>query len=238
MMKMLSRLPGENNNNYSYRAIKEGILSLELLPGQLLSVGELTEVLKVSSTPIKSALWKLHQEHLVDVIPQVGSYVSRINLELVEEASFMWFDLEKKYLKSACNYFSEENVDQLRRNLDLQEMLLIQQNILSPKKMTRQFNELDDSFHSIIFRGHHRDNTWKAISRMNMDYHRMINFSQHHFEQMIAEHRNILSIIENKEMERVEDTLKKHIFKPLDYWRRYKEEICEKNERKIFMATT
>ena len=84
MIKMLSRLPGENNNNYSYRAIKEGILSLELTPGQLLSVGELTEALKVSSTPIKSALWKLQQENLVDVIPQVGSYISKINFTRIK----------------------------------------------------------------------------------------------------------------------------------------------------------
>ena len=106
MVKMLARLPGENNNSYAYRAIKEGIISLGLLPGQLLSLGELTEALNVSSTPIKIAIWKLQQEHLVDVIPQVGSYVSRINLEFVEEAAYMWFDLEKEYLKSACLSFS------------------------------------------------------------------------------------------------------------------------------------
>ena len=83
MFKAVLRSNGENNNNYAYRAIKKGIISLELQPGQLLSVGELTEALRVSSTPIKSALWKLQQEHLVDIIPQVGSYVSKMNIELI-----------------------------------------------------------------------------------------------------------------------------------------------------------
>lgn len=224
---MISRLPGENNNSYAYRAIKEGIISLELLPGQLLSLGELTEALNVSSTPIKIALWKLQQEHLVDVIPQVGSYVSRINLEIVEEASFMWFDLEKKYLKSACRSFSENHVNQLKRNLILQETLLGQKDVMNQRELARKFNELDDHFHSIIFQGHHRNNTWKAISHMTLDYHRMISFSKHPFEHLIAEHKEIVSIIENKEIERVESVLKKHIFQPIDDWKNvYKEEVC------------
>ena len=227
MLKMVSRVPGENNNSYAYRTIKEGIVSLDLLPGQLLSLGELTEALNVSSTPIKIAIWKLQQEHLVDVIPQVGSYVSRINLELVEEAAYMWFDLEKEYLKSACRSFSEDYLNQLKRNLILQETLLSQKDIMTQKELARKFNELDEKFHAIIFHGNRRSNTWRAISHMTLDYHRMISFSQHPFEQMIAEHKEIVSIIENMENERVESVLKKHIFKPIDDWRNiYKEEVC------------
>ncbi len=216
---MISRLPGENNNNYAYRAIKEGIISLELLPGQLLSLGELTEALNVSSTPIKIAIWKLQKENLVDVIPQVGSYVSKINLDLVEEAAFMWFDLEKEYLKSACSTLPGDCLDQLKRNLYTQEVLLKQKDVQKQKELARKFNELDDHFHSIIFHAHHRTNTWKAISHMTLDYHRMISYSKYSFEQLIAEHKEIISMIENKEIERVETILKKHIFKPIDNWR-------------------
>ena len=62
---------------------------------------------------------------------------------------------------------------------------------------------------------------------MTLDYHRMISFSQHPFEQMIAEHKEIVSLIENMEKERVESVLKKHIFMPIDDWRNvYKEEVC------------
>ena len=226
MLKMLSRLPGENNNNYSYRVIKEGILSLELTPGQLLSIGELTEVLKVSSTPIKSALWKLQQEHLVDVIPQVGSYISKINSDLVEEAASMWFDLEKVYLKSACKHFSEDDIEQMKRCVSEQEMLVdFNQMSNNPKRLARNFSKLDDKFHSLIFQGHKRSNTWMTISQMAVDYHRMhiqCGFEPS-MEKMIAEHKDILSIIEKKEVERVESVLKDHIFKPIEGWRKMRE---------------
>ncbi|WP_187393508.1 hypothetical protein [Bacillus sp. E214] len=55
----------------------------------------------------------------------------------------------------------------------------------------------------------------------------MISFSNHPFEHLVAEHKEIISIIENKEIERVENFLKKHIFQPIDDWRNvYKEEVC------------
>ena len=218
---MESRLPGENNINYSYRVIKEAILLLELQPGQLLNVGELSETLKVSSTPIKNALWKLQQEHLVDLIPQVGSYVSKIDLDLVEEAAFLWFVLEKEYLKLACDFFPEDSLNQLKKNLDSQEILLNQQQILSnSKEWLRRFYELDENFHSIIFQSHHRSTTWKVIKQTASHYHRMITLSRtdSHFKQMIAEHKDILSIIENKEIERVESVLRNHIFSPMNDW--------------------
>ena len=70
MFPLSKKLPSENNKIYSYRAIKEGILSLQLQPGQALSVVDLAKVLKVSTTPIKEAMGRLQLEHLVEVIPK------------------------------------------------------------------------------------------------------------------------------------------------------------------------
>ncbi|WP_455661065.1 GntR family transcriptional regulator [Pradoshia sp.] len=224
MLEMSARVPGENNINFSYRAIREGILSLDLKPGQLLNVGELSEALQVSSTPIKNALWKLQQEHLVDLIPQVGTYVSKINLELVEEAANMWFDLEKECLKAACQAYPKESLNQLKRNLYFQEMLLEQQsNLVNEKEFVGEFCKLDEEFHSIIFDGHGRNTTWKAVSYMASDYQRMMMLKQVnvHVEQMVEEHKEIISIIENKTIEQVETVLKSHILRPLDGWRQH-----------------
>lgn len=218
MFKAVSRLSSETNNNYAYRAIKKGIVSLELQPGQLLSVGELTEALHISSTPIKSALWKLQQEHLVDIIPQVGSYVAKMNSELVEEAAYMWFNLEKEMMKLACDFFPEGSLNLLKRNLHLQEMLLDEKKaFVDQKDWTRKLHELDEQFHAIIFESQRRNNTWKAIEQMTSNYQRMINLSQvdSHFETLIAEHKEILSIIEKKETERVESVLRNHILQPI-----------------------
>ena len=106
MVSLSKRLTNENNKMYSYRAIKEGILSLQLKPGQALSAVELAKALGVSTTPIKEALGMLQLEHLVEIIPQVGTYVSKIKPQLIEEAASIRFILEKETLKLACTILS------------------------------------------------------------------------------------------------------------------------------------
>lgn len=105
MMNITPRLPGENNKDYSYRVIKANIMSLNLRPGQVISEIDLAAALEISRTPVREVLAMLKEEHLVEVYPQVGTYVSKINLQLIEEAAFMRFTLEKEVLKLACASF-------------------------------------------------------------------------------------------------------------------------------------
>ena len=128
MLQGKSRLPGENNKEFSYRVIKEGIMSLELCPGQEISEIELAEALQISRTPIREVMTKLREENLVNVIPQVGTYVSKIKLKLIEEAAFMRFTLEKEVLKLSCESFSEDKLLELK-NVAIQEVLLHQEEI-------------------------------------------------------------------------------------------------------------
>jgi DNA-binding GntR family transcriptional regulator len=65
MLTVSARLTGENNKDYSYRVIKEAIMSLELQPGKSISEIELAEVLNLSRTPIREVMAKLREEHLV-----------------------------------------------------------------------------------------------------------------------------------------------------------------------------
>ena len=51
-------------------------MSLELKPGELLSEVELSEKLNISRTPIREVLMRLKNEHLIEVKPQSGTYVS------------------------------------------------------------------------------------------------------------------------------------------------------------------
>ena len=85
MVIVSPRLPGENNKDYAYRIIKDSIMSLELKPGQSISEVELAEALSLSRTPIREVLTKLREEHLVEVIPQVGTYISKINPQLIRK---------------------------------------------------------------------------------------------------------------------------------------------------------
>ena len=97
----------ETGKEYAYRVLKGNIMSLELKPGELLSESDLSEKLKISRTPIREVIMKLKNEHLIEVKPQAGTYVSLIDKEIIDEAIFMRKLLEKGVLREACNEFSE-----------------------------------------------------------------------------------------------------------------------------------
>ena len=81
MIEVTPKASGENMKEYSYRLVKNSIMSLQLQPGQSLSEVELAELLNTSRTPIREVLTKLKEENLIEVYPQIGTYVSKINFQ-------------------------------------------------------------------------------------------------------------------------------------------------------------
>jgi len=78
----------------AYRALRDAIISTELEPGQRLSENELAERLAVSRTPIREALIRLRDDRFVQIVPQLGTFVTRISTAAVEDAQFIRESLE------------------------------------------------------------------------------------------------------------------------------------------------
>jgi len=214
MITVSPKLPGENNKDYAYRVIKDSIMSLELEPGQAISEIELAEALRLSRTPIREVLGKLREEHLVEVIPQVGTYISKIKPQLLKEASFMRYILEKEVLKQACESFPKSDMYDLKKNVALQEELIGQ------KGKEREFHVLDKEFHHIIFRGNQKEHIWEAIIRISTHYNRMRLLSEirHSFDEPVKQHQQIVEILEQKDCDQIEDIVRMHIVEPTKLW--------------------
>lgn len=82
------RIEKENNREYAYRVLRDNIMTLRLLPGTTINEGELAELFHTSRTPIHEAVLMLKEEYLVDVYPQSGSKISRIQLDILKEDIF------------------------------------------------------------------------------------------------------------------------------------------------------
>lgn len=214
MFTISPKLPGENNKDYSYRVIREAIMSLKLEPGQSISEIELAEALDISRTPIREVMAKLREEHLVEVIPQVGTYISKINPLLIEEAAFVRVTLEREILKLSCEEFPAEILLELKKNIALQELLVDQ------KDSSVEFHKLDKQFHYLVFKGNNKENAWHAITRLSTHYNRMrlLSEMEHSFNKAVKQHKNIIKIIENKETDRVEEAIREHIIEPIKLW--------------------
>jgi len=77
-----------------YEALRDGIVRVAVLPGQAISETEMAASFGVSRTPIREALIRLADEGLIDIYPQAGTFVSRIDLAAVREAQFVRETLE------------------------------------------------------------------------------------------------------------------------------------------------
>ena len=74
-----------NINEKAYNYIKTNIINLTYPPGYNLNLGQLSEKLGVSPTPIKDALFRLSGEGLVEIAPRKGTYVKELSLEDIHE---------------------------------------------------------------------------------------------------------------------------------------------------------
>ena len=98
----------------------------------------------MSRTPVREVFVHLHQDGLVDIYPQRGTYVSLINLKAVEEGRWVREIMEKEIMEDAAGHLTEEDVYKLESNLVAQEVC-----------RSRNYLEmlaLDDEFHATIFR--------------------------------------------------------------------------------------
>jgi DNA-binding GntR family transcriptional regulator len=69
----------------AYLRLREAIIGLALAPGQGLSEKEISERLKVSRQPVREAFIRLSEEGLVEIRPQIGTFVSRLRVAEVAE---------------------------------------------------------------------------------------------------------------------------------------------------------
>ena len=196
----------ETGKEYAYRVLKGNIMSLELKPGELLSESDLSEKLKISRTPIREVIMKLKNEHLIEVKPQAGTYVSLIDKEIIDEAIFMRKLLEKGVLREACNEFSEEMFMELEKNLFAQKL------VLNKDGKENEFHNLDKEFHKLIFIGCHKINIWESIMKISTHYNRMRLLSERKTDKalLVKQHEEMLSIIKNKDLDKIDEYIEKN----------------------------
>ena len=69
----------------AYETLKQKIVSCEILPGTLLTEDALCEELNASRTPVRDAISRLEQEHLVSIKPKKGIRVNRVSMNNIQE---------------------------------------------------------------------------------------------------------------------------------------------------------
>ncbi|MEV7422092.1 MULTISPECIES: GntR family transcriptional regulator [unclassified Streptomyces] len=137
-----------------YTTLRRKVLTLEFPPGSALSENELAASLGVSRTPVRESLILLSEEGLVQVFPQVGSFVSRVDPAKVADAQFLREAVELASLEDLPAELDPELVGELRRNLEAQQR---------PGLDLEGFFELDEAFHQSLLRLSGHGSAWATV---------------------------------------------------------------------------
>lgn len=214
-MTIDAKLPDENARMYAHRVILNNIISLELPPGSSISENDLSAALHLSRTPVREALIEMNRLELVETLPQKGSFVTKIDYNLIDEAKFIRLSLELSALRLVCEQGIPAGIlSQFQENLEAQRRYMQcpgVQNIMI---------ELDNSFHKLIFEAVNKQRTYTFIhsQMVHFDRLRVLAYKVLKSEknkQTLNDHENIMYAMEKRDAELAEMVMSRHLTRHL-----------------------
>ena len=214
-MKIEKKRPGENARMYAHRIILDNIINLELPPGSAISENDLSVSLNLSRTPVREALIEMTRLDLVKIYPQKGSFVSKIDYDLIEEAKFIRLSLELAALRLLCEQGIPADVLTLfHKNLEAQRRYVQNPGVYNTML------ELDNDFHKLIFQAVNKQRTYEFIrtqmvhfDRLRVLAYRMLKTEKN--EQTLNDHENIMYAMEKSDSELAEMVMSSHLTRHL-----------------------
>ena len=152
-----------------YVLLRDQIVGMELKPGVTLSEKDICDTFGVSRTPVREALLRLNDENLIDIFPQMGTFVSRISFTAIRDAMVVRQALERTTVREAAKRAARLDITMLKGILNLQEQF-------QEAGSFDAFHEADENFHQAIAAIAGHPNLWRIIKRekAHVDRFRML----------------------------------------------------------------
>lgn len=189
-----------------YASLREAIVRADFVPGRQLSENELAASLGVSRTPVREALQRLRDDRLVEIVPQLGTFVSPISTRAVADAQFIREALECAAVRAAAIRTTADDVDGFEQNLVAQERARDSEDFDA-------FYVLDDQFHQALCDLSGRA-VWAITQRAKGHLNRIRRLSlpmPSYLAEMIAEHREIVALLAENDASGTEMALRHHL---------------------------
>lgn len=197
----------QSSGPYLYGALRDLIVRAELAPGERLSESELGDRLGVSRTPIREALGRLRDDRLVEVRPQIGTFVARISPQAVSDAQFIREALECTAVRVSAELADEESMAQIEENLRAQERAVERTDIDS-------WQLLDDTFHRSLCDLSGHPAVWPVNERAKSHLNRLRRLSltmPDYLSTMVDAHRAVSDAVARHDPDGAEAALREHL---------------------------
>ncbi len=189
-----------------FEKLEKDILTEVYAPGEILSESRLSEDMKVSRTPIRDALVRLEEEHLLDVTSK-GARVVGMNMQDIDDIYDIRMHIEGLAARKAAELATEEGLQAMRKCLDEQEFHISRQDHEGVQAM-------DSRFHSILY-----EICGSPILRYTLEplHRKLIKYRQvsitvpNRAERSLKEHRGVYEAIARRNPDESEKRMVEHI---------------------------
>jgi DNA-binding GntR family transcriptional regulator len=199
------KTPRLSVRDQTLETLRRRIISLQLPPGEPLSENELAQELGVSRTPVRESLILLREEGLVQVFPQIGSFVSLVDLGRVAEAQFVREAIE-------CASLADLVVD--ATGIAGLRNILASQREAEASGDHEEFFRLDEDFHRELLRLAGHESAWTAVNsaKAHLDRARRLSLLEARpVSTLIEQHTAVVDAIEAKNLADAHDSLRIHL---------------------------
>lgn len=194
-----------------YATIRRDIIRLRLRPGEQLSEKDLGLRFMTSRTPVREAIVRLVDDGLIQVLPQRGTFVTRISLRAVKRARFVRNALELAIIREAAEQgISDQTVRVLEDAIAAQE---------EAAGDAERFTDADDAFHRTIANALGLGDLWSVVENQKAQFDRIRFLSLPNVTPvalLVAQHRAILDAVRARDPARAEAMLAEHLSIVLD----------------------
>lgn len=159
--------PDESLVQQIYRVLWDSIITLKILPGQLVSEKEIAAALNASKTPVREALIRLEDVGLVSVVPKSGTYVTAIRIDTYIEGCFTRLQLETGAVRRAAER------SEIERHITQLETILERQSIALNAEDYVEFAALDEALHEAFFVTAGLQGVWHFLQKTQSDVNRV-----------------------------------------------------------------
>jgi len=187
--------------------MRDLIVQGRLPPGERLNERVLCEQLGISRTPLREAIKLLATEGLVDLLPNRGAIVSRIDAARLAETLHVMGALEGLAGELACRRASAERIARIRA--------------LHQKMLTRYergdlegYFQYNQAIHLEIVEASGNAILANAYRQLNANVRRaryMANLSSERWSEAVREHEAILAALEARDVDRLKRLLQDHL---------------------------
>lgn len=186
--------------------IRDAIVRLDLPPGTAIDKAALCAQLGVSRFPVSEALGRLAAEGFVEVLPQRGTRVARIDLADCRQAMFIRRALETEATRELAPRADAALLTALETNLRHQEAALDDADSV-------RFHELDLALHALLLDslGYERVKNAVETARGSLDRARLFMCTPERKLSTFGEHRAIIAALKRHEADAAALAMQQHL---------------------------